>query len=278
MKKKSKKIVSGIVAAAVVAGYLVIGGGPDLGGDGSQDPVSVEYTLPVDALELPAFTSAATIVTHDAYTSSYNRQTLIPDWVAYELTAEETEGDLSRDGIEFKMDPDLRKGKQAMREDYSNSGWTKGHMMPAADANTQSSTLEETFYFTNICPQSEVLNAGDWQYLEKRVRSLARKYGKVWVVTGPIVGSNMYGTIGDRDVVVPDAFFKALLIEKGGKYSSIAFIMGNDGDRYYLKDCAMSVNELEEETGIDFFPALPDAVEETVEGTVTLSDWGIKTK
>lgn len=290
MKKKTKKIaLSGLAAAAAVAGCLILGG-PDPGkvGDpgniGGQEPT--EVTLSADALELPSYTSTATIVNHNAYTASYNRETLIPDWVAYELTSEETQGDLTREGIEFKMDPDLRKGKQAMREDYSNSGWTKGHMMPAADANTQSSTLAETFYFTNICPQDETLNAGDWQFLEKRVRSMARKYGKVWVVTGPLVGRNIYGTIGDRNVTVPDAFFKALLIQKtGGKkgvspddggYSAIAFVMGNDDARYYLKNCAMSVNDLEEMTGIDFFPALPDEVEETVEGTVVLSDWGIK--
>ena len=109
------------------------------------------------------------------------------------------------------------------------------------------------------------------------MRQWANRYGKIWVVTGPIIGENRYGTIGDRDVVVPDAFYKALLIrKKNGSYSAIAFVMDNDDDRYYLKDCNMTVNELESLTGFDFFPMLDDTIEEKVEGTVRLSDWGIR--
>ena len=137
--------------------------------------------------------------------------------------------------------------------------------------------MAETFYFTNICPQDETLNAGDWQYLEKKVRQWANRYGSVWVVTGPIVGENRYGTIGDREVVVPDSFFKALLVRKpNGSYSAIAFVMDNDDGRYYLKDCLMDINDLESLTGFDFFPGLDDKIEEKVESTVRLSDWGIK--
>ena len=228
-------------------------------------------------LEIPALTTDGRIVQHGAYVSSYNTETLIPNWVAYELTADETEGDRSREGMEFRMDPDLKGVTQAMREDYSGSGWTKGHLMPAADASFSSKAMGETFYFTNICPQDETLNAGDWAYLEKKVRQWANRYGKVWVVTGPIVGENRYGTIGDRDVVVPDAFYKALLIrKKNGSYSAIAFVMDNDDDRYYLKDCYLSVNDLESLTGFDFYPVLDDTIEEKVESTVRLSDWGIR--
>ena len=243
---------------------------------GLEAPATVSTTLD-NLLEIPALTADGRIVEHGAFVSSYNTETLIPNWVAYELTAEETEGDRRRDGIEFRMDPDLKGCTQAMREDYAGSGWTKGHLMPAADAAFSSSTMAETFYFTNICPQDETLNAGDWQYLEKKVRQWANRYGSIWVATGPIVGENRYGTIGDRDVVVPDAFFKALLIrKKNGSYSAIAFVMDNDDDRYYLKDCYLSVNDLESLTGFDFFPALDDVIEEKVESTVRLSDWGIK--
>lgn len=264
-----KRIVAGAGAALAVVLYLVLGEGPNA--PGVAGDVVAESAL----LEIPVVSNPGRIVRHDAYVASYNPETLIPDWVAYELTAEETEGRLERDGISFRMDPDLR-GKSAMREDYSGSGWTKGHMMPAADASFDRDAMEQTFYFTNICPQSGALNAGDWQYLEKKTRQMAQKYGRVWVVTGPIVGENRYGSIGDRDVVVPDAFFKALLVEKNGGYSSIAFVMGNDDRRYFLSDCALSVDEVEVRTGLDLFPALEDTVEEKVESSVCLADWGIK--
>ena len=179
------------------------------------------------ALELPELNPTDRIVEYTGYVSSYNTETLIPDWVAYELTAEETEGTLSRDD---RM----------------------------------------------VCPQKEYLNKKDWQYLEKQVRSWARRYGKVWVITGPIIGKNIYGTIGERNVVVPDAFFKACLVYTGSRYESIAFVMGNDEKRYFLADCAMTVDDLENITGIDFYVALPDEIEDIAENTYTLSVWGIK--
>ncbi len=288
MKRLKKKTLA--AAALVVAGavYYFTGGNDSADApEPQQEPSEVsratgksfsgKRSATVAAgLEIPASTGSGRIVRHGAYVSSYNTSTLIPDWVAYELTAEEAGGRRDREGIEFRMDPDLKGCTQAMREDYSGSGWTKGHLMPAADAATSSSTMEETFYFTNICPQDETLNAGDWQFLEKKVRSWARRYGSVFVVTGPIVGENRYGTIGDRDVTVPDAFYKALLVRrKDGSYSSIAFVMGNDSERYFLKDCNITVDELERLTGFDFFPGLDDRIEEKVESKVRLSDWGI---
>ena len=274
MKKSKKTYIAAAVLVALGAGYYFVENRTD---DAEPEPVEVvTSTAAADGLEIPA-PSDGRIVQHGAYVTSYNLETLIPEWVAYELTADEASGRRDREGIEFKMDPSLRGVTQAMREDYSGSGWTKGHMMPAADAATNSTEFAETFYFTNICPQNEVLNAGDWQYLEKRVRAWAKRYGSVYVVTGPIVGENKYGTIGDRDVVIPDSFYKAILARRSdGSYTSIAFVMDNDEERYYLKDCSMSVNDLEALTGLDFFPGLDDRIEDKVEGSVRRSDWGIK--
>ena len=279
MKKRSKLAIPAALLLAAGIYFLSGPGGEKEAGTVPQGNAT-ELTIPTgeqaSLLEIPAPTGGRQ-VRHRAFLSSYNTSTLIPDWVCYELTAEEAEGRLSREGREFRMDPDLKGCTQAMREDYYNSGWTKGHLMPAADAAFSDAAMTETFYFTNVCPQNEVLNAGDWQFLEKKVRSWAKRYGSIWVATGPIVGSNRYGKIGDRDVTVPDSFFKALLVRKeNGSYSAIAFVMDNDEERYFLKDCAMSVDELERLTGFDFFPALDDLIENKVEGTVRLSDWGIR--
>ena len=237
---------------------------------------SCEFSLPQTTLmELPAYSVTDNIIEHEGYVLCYNTGTLTPDWVAYEMTAEECAGHLDRDSFNFRMDPSW-SGTQAMREDYANSGWTKGHMACAGDFHWDEDAMKETFYLTNICPQDKTLNAGDWNYLEKKVRSWAKKHGSVWVVSGPIAGSGKYGRIGERGVEIPDAFFKAVMYEKNGKYHAIAFIMGNDANRYYLKDCAVSINELESITGLDFYPMLDDSVEEQVEARVNFSDWGIR--
>ena len=236
---------------------------------------SPEEPLPEGLMELPATSDDDIILTHTGFIISYNAEARLPEWVAYELTADETRGDVDRDESVFRMDPTY-KGTQAMREDYFDSGWSRGHMACAADFQWDEEAMNDTFYLTNICPQDEELNKGDWNYLEKQVRRWARDYGKVWVVTGPIIGDNLYGVIGDRGVIVPDSFFKAVLAENRGKYHAIAFVMDNDDKRYWLDDCAMTVDELEDITGLDFFPLLPDDVEKNVESKITLSFWNIK--
>ena len=271
-----KIIIPAFAAALLLCGCF----GPVAGNqaqEGADSQVSTFAALPkvnVGPMELPVISATDEIIRHDNYVICYNREMYIPNWVAYELTSKEIEGNEERGDRMFSMDPKYRK-TQAMREDYYDSGWTKGHMAPAADFRWSASAMDETFYLTNVCPQNERLNGKDWEYLERQVRGWAGRYGKVWVVTGPIVGENKYGRIGERGVVVPDSFFKAVLIEKKGKYYSIAFVMDNDSKRYYLEDCAVSVNYLEEMTGIDFFPALDDSIEDKIEGQLRPSEWGI---
>lgn len=283
-----KKILFPSLAAfaLVVASCTFNGGSANTGSDivstiaevVKQMSSETESQAQVDGkMELPAVKGSDIICSYTGYVASYNTTTLIPDWVAYELLPEELEGDAERSSHMFSMDTS-RKMRQAKREDYRDSGWSKGHMAPAADFRWDDDVMGESFYFMNCCPQNEELNAGDWEFLERKVRSWAREYGKVWVVTGPIVGTGKYGAIGERNVVVPDAFFKAVMVQQGGKYRSIAFTMTNDASRQYLRDCALTVNELEKITGIDFFPLLDDAVEDSVEGQLDLKGWGIKTR
>ena len=226
-------------------------------------------------LEIPAPAPQDNIVEYQGYVTSYNTKTLIPNWVAYELTEEETHGEATREDKEFSMDFNFQ-GKQARREDYFRSGWTRGHMAPAGDFFWSDEAMSETFYFLNICPQREELNNKDWQYLEKQIRRWARQYGRVWVVSGPIIGYNKYGTIGPDKVVVPDAFFKVALVHDGIRYQAVAFVMQNDANRYYLEKCALSVDDLELLTGLDFYPALPDDLEEYVEAAYDPSVWGLR--
>lgn len=223
--------------------------------------------------EIPAVGPNDNIIFHTGFTVSYDTATLIPKWVAYELTAEEAQGEFPRSKT-FCSDPDFN-GRQAIRDDYSNSGWDKGHMAPAADMKWSEESMLESFYLTNICPQNHSLNERDWQTLEKKVRGWAFEYGCIYVVCGPIIGANQYGTIGANRVVVPDAFFKALMVPEGKSYKTIAFIMMNSNERHSIKEYALSVNELEKITGIDFFPHLNDREEELIENQVNCKSWNI---
>ena len=210
------------------------------------------------------------IISYSAYEVMYNPEYKIPRWVKYELLASETDGPYSRKGLKFIPDPAVNL-PQADDYDYRGSGWSRGHMAPAGDFKWSSTAMVETFYFTNCCPQNQSLNSGQWNTLEQKVRDWARKFGKVYIVTGPIVGKNIYGTIGYNKVVVPDAFFKAILAGE----QSIAFVMYNHNNNENMQKCAMSVDDLEALTGIDFFAEQVDDFENQVEATYNLRNWGL---
>ena len=210
------------------------------------------------------------VIEYLGYSVSYNKDRKIPNWVSYELLASETDGPYSRKGKNFRQDLSLSL-PQAEDNDYRNSGWSRGHMAPAGDFKWSDDAMWDTFYFTNCCPQNQSLNAGQWNTLEQKVRDWAKKFGKVYVVTGPIIGKNIYGTIGNNRVVVPDAFFKAVLAND----QTIAFVMHNHNNNENLQKCAMSVDDLEVLTGIDFFSELDDNFENQVESIYNLRTWNL---
>lgn len=224
-------------------------------------------------LAIPQFTRAteSQTIEHIGYTVSYNQGLRNPNWVAYELTSEEVDGTEPRDG-DFIPDP-LVRGKQATDEDYRKSGWDRGHLAPAADMKWSEQAMEESFYLSNISPQNNNLNRGVWKSIEEFTREKAKEYGKVLVVTGPVFKSEKgLGKIGKNKVIIPNAFFKVLLV-KDGAYRGIAFYCENVAGKKKLQAYTMSIDEIEEITHIDFFHRLPDDIEETVESSYEWDEW-----
>lgn len=227
--------------------------------------------------ELPKIASSQPekVVEHIGYTVSFNTNWLIPNWVAYELTAEEVAGVEPR-GSGFVPDPDIWQSPST--DDYKNSGYDRGHMAPAADMKWSKQAMMESFYTSNICPQNKNLNKGDWKDLEEHIRRMATKFDHIYIACGPIVSENPK-KIGEYILVtaisVPDAFYKVILRQKGDSWSAIGFMMPNQAGHKPLKKYAMSVDDIEMITDIDFFVALPDSIEEIVESTYNLKDWDL---
>lgn len=214
------------------------------------------------------------IIWHKGYSLSFNPNTLIPNWVAYELTSDETDGPWTRKGLRFMPDPDCQS-MQADNDDYRNSGYSRGHLAPAGDMKWDSVAMLESFYFTNCIPQDEALNNGRWNQLEMKARTWAKEYGCVYVVCGPVFFNSDTLRIGYHQVAVPDACFKALLAPTVKGYSAIAFLMNNADEKRSIADCALTVDELENCLGMDFFYALDDNLEEETEAVVKWNDWGL---
>lgn len=211
------------------------------------------------------------VIVHKGYMVSYNNETCLPNWVAYELTHVEANGICKRDG-RFYPDPEAQ-GRQATYDDYKNTGWDKGHIAPAGDMKWDSQAMYESCYFTNVCPQNHNLNGGVWRSLEEKCRSYACRYESVYIAAGPIVGEAKNGTIGANEVVVPDAFYKVLLVCVDGRYEGIGFYFENVAGHKPLQTYAMTIDEIEAMTGIDFFFSLPDKIEDEVESRFNEEIW-----
>lgn len=184
------------------------------------------------------------------------------EWVAYELTSEEVEVNLARDG-NFRQDPDVSTGS-ASPDDYRGSGYDRGHLAPVGDMNFDQVAMDESFLMSNISPQDRSFNGGVWSRLENQVRNWATEKDGLYVVTGPILGEDNQ-TIGDNEVSVPDFFYKVLLDERGTNSSMIGLVLPNRAGSGDLSAFVEKVDNIEAYTGIDFFPALPDSVEERLE-------------
>ena len=211
------------------------------------------------------------IIEHFAYTVSYNPAWKIPNWVAYSLTKEETSGPYEREKS-FYPDPKV-KGQPVVHKDYTHSGYDRGHMAPAADMKWSEKAMRESFYMTNICPQNQNLNRGDWNDLEELARDWARKYGNIYIACGPIV-RNENVTIGNTHrIVVPSAFYKVFLRKNNSSWTSIGFMFANEAGNKPLMTYMTSVDDIENITGIDFFYNLPDSIEELIESDFHVSEW-----
>lgn len=211
------------------------------------------------------------ILKRTGYVASYNKTTLLPNWVAWHLTAERTEGSAKRSGVDFAEDTEVPEPR-ATDWDYYNSGYDRGYMCPAADNKWSKKAMEESFLFTNMCPQNGNLNRGDWNEMEMACRKWAKKYGDLYIVCGPILYKGKHKTIGKNKVVVPEAFFKVVL-RTGDNPQAIGFIYKNTSGNRPKDSYVNTVDEVERITGIDFFPSLPDNVEKNVEATADIANW-----
>ena len=212
------------------------------------------------------------ILTRASYIVSYNKKTKCPNWVAWRLTREHANGDVSRMGNAFHEDQEV-PAPRALNADYKQSGYSRGHMCPAGDNKWNREVMYETFLLSNVCPQNANLNSGLWNQIEISSRRWAEKYGDIYIICGPMYfKSKEMQYIGENNVAIPDAFFKVILCLNGGP-KCIGFICRNtDGNK--KKD--MYVNTLEEVerlTGLHFFPQLDPETRKLVESEADINEW-----
>ena len=227
----------------------------------------------ITKLELPKTNSKNQIITHRGYSLLYNETHEQADWIAYELTKEETTKLYERTN-KFISDPEVKTGT-ASNKDYKDSGYDRGHLAPAADMGWSSSAMAESFYYSNMSPQTPGFNRGIWKNLEELVRTWAIENKTIYIVTGPVLVNGLQ-TIGGNKVSVPNYYYKVILDYSEPGIKGIGFILPNRESKEPLQNYAVSIDSVEKFTGIDFFPLLQDEQEESIEETLCIKCWSWK--
>lgn len=224
------------------------------------------------------------------YSLEYSKAKYHSRWVAFRFDGDTRARNVSRSDEPFADDPslsdDLKIGSWGFGSPYN-----RGHLCASADRLYSREANEQTFYMTNMSPQLGSFNQAYWVTLEGLVQRLGRDASfadTLYVVKGGTIRDNQIMSYvtrqGGKRVPVPKYYFMALLKVKNGTYSSIAFWIEHKEYGYDYKHQAplsviakqsVSVNRLEELTGIDFFPNLPDKIEESVEDQYLPANWGM---
>ena len=220
------------------------------------------------------------LIHHTYYTLDYNEKTEQCNWVAYRLSKESLKLPNVKRAKKFNYDKDI-SSRSASHSDYTHSGYTRGHMAPAGDMAFNEVAMKESFLMSNMSPQTRACNGGIWKELEENVRDWAFSNGELLVVSGPIFYTKNPKKIGKKTKVsVPDAFFKIVLDNEGRDKKSIAFIIPNDTEDDPLSDYAVSIDEVEKITDIDFFQSYfeSDQTEAVMESQFNIKSWKISKK
>lgn len=211
------------------------------------------------------------------YSFGWSQKDLVALWVAYPLSELYTNGNAGYTKA-WAYDPHLDELSAAPFGGYGGP-YDRGHQLPSADRQCCYDANAQTFYGTNMTPQSNAFNTGIWVNLEDKVRTIARTSDTTYVVTGCMVKEPKgYTTDSDgKKMTIPSAYFKALLKYKKsttlGQWNAVAFYLGHDETLGAISmSHSMSIDELEEITGIDFFANLPAKIGESQAAAIEAAD------
>lgn len=229
------------------------------------------------------------------YMIEWDTQLRSQRWSCYVLNRDYMQVRTSRyysEDNQYPLDELLSPAQQWSKDPYYGNKFRfdHGHICPSADRLYSEEANYQTFFLTNMQPQFSSFNSGIWAEMEKKVRNLARQNGFTWCDTlyvckggtidgGTFAGYNKVYHILENGLIVPRYFFMALLRAKNGVYNAAGLwidqVSNAEDNGKNLSKYAISIDELERRTGIDFFCNLPDEIEENVESKLNRTLWGL---
>lgn len=209
------------------------------------------------------------VISHKYYELLYSEEHEQPFWVKYVGTKEHVLDKKYKRKNNFREDP-LVETQSATLSDYVKSGYDRGHLCPAGDMCFSETAMSESFYMSNMSPQSPSFNRGKWKSLEEKVRKWSVKYDTAIIYCGGVL-SDIAKTIGSNKVSVPKYYYKVVYCPTIN--SAVGFIMPNEKCELSLSSYMVSVDSVESLTKIDFYNNYLPNVQKSFESNSTLSFW-----
>ena len=208
---------------------------------------------------------ADTIIHNRFFSSGLSVENNQPLWVAYELSQARLKGPMVKGTTGFK---------EERESDFLSPDYIKGYLVPVADRSFSKEALKETLQFNNIAPQLFHFNKGIWRELEEQVRAWVDYNRRLIILCGPVFDNPQSIYVGSNRLSIPNSFFKVILDINEIPPQAIGFIFPHQIQEKKLIDFAVSVDRVEEYTGIDFFPELfTDTLEEQIEQDFSKAHW-----
>jgi endonuclease G len=225
-----------------------------------------------EKVELPAPQPREQIIHHKDYSLSYIEAYELATWVAYELTREEAKSE-----IEYKEkymeDPAVKTGS-ATKKDYKKAGYIMGQLAFIEHMMMSDTSANESFYLSAIVPHKLAFNKYVWKTIGNTIKAWAKECGSLCVVNGPVLADAPFGTFGPSKVSIPERYYSVVLDLENER--GIGFVIRNSMSSASVKQYAMSVDEVEKITGLDFFHILPDEKEEKIESAFEPEKWNFE--
>ncbi|MDA3940232.1 MAG: DNA/RNA non-specific endonuclease, partial [Spirochaetia bacterium] len=236
-----------------------------------RQPEEPKEGINPEVLAIPMSSTPENIIKHTGFSLLYSPEHEQAAWVVYVLTSKEVMGTVARSN-NFREDPSIRT-ESATLADYKGSGYDRGHLAPAGDLKWNESAMKDSFFLSNMSPQEPGFNRGIWKNLEEWTREQTVINGELIVITGPVLTDGPYDEIGENGVDIPKRYFKVLLDYKEPEIKGIGFIMENKASKEDIFNFAVSIDTVEDITGIDFLYLLPDMQEENMESHYNTNLW-----
>ena len=219
----------------------------------------------------PACAVSDQVIAHKDYALSFSEEYKQAKWVAYKVQSKRAFNFNKNTKRTLRNDPLLNNSAASKMTHCEYSGLVAAKLFPTEFAPTVKSE-KESCYISNISPQFEGFHKNVWLKLNNLIKSWADQGNEVYVITAGILSNNLL-KISAEGWAVPDYFYKVVLSKKGNDLKMIGFLLPHYNSNAPISSYVTDVNYIEHLAGIDFFPELPDDVEETLESEIKPEEW-----